>query len=483
MIQVSPGHSFVANQLYLWRDRLNHRAMATVSLAIALGCICGTAGVKAPLHKALLMSTATAASVLSLRSSKAHRFADVMVASLERASLDGWQQQAVQALMPTTKRGNEQPLEAEIIEEAPDQFLLSVAQMKDPVAIQICGALSALGVPCYCSKIEEGLAFDRYYLIPDDGIKASAVADKSKDLMLSGFCSEPTITVVGGAIAVDVARVDRRFANYADFIQDAPISASWMPIGLNQLTGELIGIDFADSNSPHGLIGGVTGGGKSELLRAAVRHLSGKDSIKLGLIDAKMSTWEDTDLPIVHNPVEAVGKLFKLVEHMETRRKVRSAAKCKDIATYNAQAETPLPRIIYFIEELKDLIDALQFAGESELKILNEAVALSFDSSLEIGTGAKQMKPQDALLMAIGRIGQAGRSEGIHLVVATQEPSKKLMDSLISNLPVKISLKMRSHVEAGLIQCPGADKLLGKGDLLLNVPGKSIVRCQSLYCD
>ena len=342
-----------------------------------------------------------------------------------------------------------------------------------------------LGVKTQVVAIQEGLAFTRYLLRPDGGVKAASILDKANDLRVQcGFSSEPMISIVSGAVAIDVPKDLRQFAKYADYANVDPQGECWLPIGVNQLTGELVGIDFADSNSPHCLLAGMTGGGKSELLRSLTRYgLDNYDrsALQFELIDPKMSTWEDFDVPVIHDPVEAIAKLFKLVKLMEMRRQVRSKAGCKDLATYNAQSDRPMHRVICVIEEVKDLIDALKFAPQSKLDELNEVMSDAFDSEMTIGNGSKQMKPAVAILMAMARLGQAGRSEGIHLFAVTQEPDKDLLEDLMSNLPVRIALNMRSHVEAGILQLPGAEKLLGKGDMLMALPGRSIERLQSLY--
>ena len=475
----------LTQELHLWNDRRYFNGAMWTCTALSVGAFCALSAVRSPAAKLALSIATLGTAAAGLHCRERHYQADRRVRNWEYADLGGHAQVAVREMQPIDARSRreEEAITETENENEEDPVLKRIMAIEDKTGRKLLLSLVSFGIEAELQGIQRGLAFDRYLLRPGAGVSVAAIEKLSKDLIVSvGIESAPIIQAVSGAIAVDIPKVDRGFANYADYIHTAPEGEAWMPIGVNQLAGELVGIDFADSNCPHLLIGGTTGSGKSELLRSAVRCLSDNPSVKLGLIDIKRSTWEDFDLPVEHNGVNAIAKLFKLVRHMEDRRKVRSKVGAKDIATYNLTASEPLPRIIYFVEELKDLIDSLKFASQNELEEVNQLIGEIFDSQTSIGDGKGQIKPQVALLMAIARIGQAGRSEGIHLVITTQEPDKKLLDDLISNLPVKVALRMRSHVESNLVQCPGAEKLMGKGDLLLNVPGRSIDRLQSLYC-
>jgi DNA segregation ATPase FtsK/SpoIIIE, S-DNA-T family len=474
----------VTESLRLWGDRSTHRNNTLVFGLLALGLFCGTASVKTIEGKIALNLTALGTLTMAWQSHKRHHFSDVMAGAMETAAIEGFLEELSKKALPIDAKSEPEPepetIEAEVVE---DEFFLNLPE--DRVGRAIALVLMTLGVKTQVAAIQDGLAFTRYLLRPDGGVKAASILDKANDLRVQcGFSSEPMIGVVSGAVAIDVPKESRQFAKYSDYANVEPQGECWLPIGVNQLTGELVGIDFADSNSPHCLIGAVTGGGKSELLRSMTRYgLDNYDrsALQFELIDPKMSTWEDFGVPVIHDPVEAIAKIFRLVKMMELRRQVRAKVGCKDVATYNAQSDRAWHRVICAIEEIKDLVDALKFAPQSKLDELNELMTDAFDSEMTIGNGKGQMKPTTAILMAMARIGQAGRSEGIHLIGVTQEPDKALLEDLMSNLPVRIALKMRSHVEAGILQLPGAEKLLGKGDMLMALPGRSIERLQSLY--
>ena len=475
----------VTESLRLWGDRSTHRNNTIALGVLALGLFCGTGNVKAIEYKIALNLASLGALTLSWQSHKRHHFSDVMAGAMETAAIEGFLEELSKKALPIDAKFEPEPepetIEAEVVE---DEFFLNLPE--DRVGRAIALVLMTLGVKTQVVAIQEGLAFTRYLLRPDGGVKAASILDKANDLRVQcGFSSEPMIGVVSGAVAIDVPKESRSFAKYSDYANVEPQGECWLPIGVNQLTGELVGIDFADSNSPHCTIGAATGGGKSELLRSMTRYgLDNYDrsALQFELIDPKMSTWEDFEgVNVIHDPVDAVSKLFRLVKMMELRRQVRAKVGCKDLATYNAQSDRPMHRVVCCVEEVKDLIDALKFAPQSKLDELNELMTDAFDSEMTIGNGNKQIKPAAAILMAMARIGQAGRSEGIHLIAVTQEPNKELLSDLMSNLPVRIALKMRSHVEANILQLPGAEKLLGKGDMLMALPGRSIERLQSLY--
>jgi FtsK alpha domain len=315
-------------QALMMGDRLTHRSYSIIFGIASVLLICTAPFIKPSWAKTLFSAVpATACLTIGLISCKRHHLADRVVSHSQNAAFGGFDQQLIKLFQPVDSRSHADP-ELEELAESPalDPWEEKIINIADPKARQLILALANFNLDADLIGVKEGLAFTRYLLSPGASVTVASIEKLGKDLMVSlGAAQMPIIQAVQGAIAVDVPNPQRQFANYDDHIRNAPDSESWMPIGVDQLSGELLGIDFADSNCPHALIGGVTGGGKSELLRAAVRHLSDKDGIKLGLIDVKMSTWEDTDHQVVHNPVEAVGKLFKLVQHMESRRKVRAA--------------------------------------------------------------------------------------------------------------------------------------------------------------
>jgi len=437
------------------------------------------------------LTTAAAGYGLFVRNQYHHGRFEVEMA--ESGYRQGWKEQMVKLFAPTDAN-QEAFVEAELVDEADyqalldDPFMIGTANTTDPTAKSICLALTNLGMACYCDRIDRGLAFDRFYLTPDRGIKFAGIKDKAKDLMVAaGFEQEPNITVVSGAIAVDVARGDRKFANYQDFITDDIRPGCQVPVGVNQLSGELVYLDFADPNSCHQLIAGTTGSGKSEALATQVQYvLDHYPDVKLLLVDVKMSTFGrfkgNPNVTLIESASHGAIAISKVVSKMQERRNQREGF--KDVESYNAQADKPINRILVYVEEVQDMIDGLQILTPDELEAMSGEISQAFDSEVVIGSGKGAMSPKDVLVLMLGRIGQAGRSENINLTLITQEPDKRMLDKLIGNLPAKIGLRLNSYVESNVI-LPGKDahceRLLGKGDLMYSVPGKPLQRLQSLF--
>jgi FtsK/SpoIIIE family len=379
---------------------------------------------------------------------------------------------------------------------------LKAGGIDDPMAKQIESTLKSYQAEAIVTGKTDGLAFDRYTVQPNNGVKFGKIAGLGRELLMGlGLNSEPLISATADGIALDVARSERGFVNYADYIDDGDRPGCQVPIGVDQLTGELVWMDFADSNTPHACFAGGTGSGKSEALRGQVKYVvENHKNSRLLLIDVKASTFSEYEgvegVAVIENAVHGAIAIVEMAAKMEKRRTTRKGF--KDVATYNEQSANPLPRILIYVEELKDMLDGLKTCTPNELEAMGAAASQAFDSDIYVGYGGKvqieneegkmvsvpAVKPESLVMMALGRIGQAGRSESIHLALITQEPDKNLLDSLIGNLPAKVALRLNSFIESNVI-LPGknahCEKLLGKGDLLYSVPGQELQRIQSLW--
>ena len=224
--------------------------------------------------------------------------------------------------------------------------------------------------------------------------------------------------------------------------------------------GPLTG-DLADPASCHLLVGGVTGSGKSVLLRAiaaSLVHFHSPAAINLTLVDPKRVSFgrlaaglaAHLHRPLVHSSDEALPILTELIEEMELRYALFDGARVQDIDEYNeCQAESErLVRRVVIIDEFQALVTH---------------------------------KPtRDAFLDAIQRLGAKARASGIHLVLSTQRPTRDAIPTSIkANLPGKIALKVTSAGESRVIlDARGAEQLLGKGDLIADL-GHSATRAQA----
>lgn len=221
--------------------------------------------------------------------------------------------------------------------------------------------------------------------------------------------------------------------------------------------------DLSDPSSCHLLIGGVTGSGKSVLLRAiaaSLVHFHSPAALDLTLIDPKRVSFgrlaaglaAHLHRPLVHSTDEAVPILAELVEEMELRYSLFDGARVQDIEEYNESqpASERLVRRVVIIDEFQDLVT--------------------------------QRPTRDAFLDAIQRLGAKARASGIHLILATQRPTRDAVPTSIkANLPGKIALRVTSAGESRIIlDTRGAEHLLGKGDLLADL-GHSPVRAQAPF--
>jgi len=224
---------------------------------------------------------------------------------------------------------------------------------------------------------------------------------------------------------------------YEDFIAEAPLP---IPLGVGS-GGENVVIDL--TRMPHLLIAGATGSGKSVCMNTIATGLlmsRTPEEVRIVMVDPKrveLTPYTGVPhlyaAPVVEADV-AVGILKALVEEMTDRYKVLESAGVRNIIAYNDQATTKMPYLVIMVDELADLM--LTSASEVERLLC--------------------------------RLAQLGRATGIHLVVATQRPSVDVVTGLIkANFPSRISFGVTSQIDSRtIIDGPGAEKLLGKGDML-----------------
>lgn len=230
--------------------------------------------------------------------------------------------------------------------------------------------------------------------------------------------------------------------------------------------GDVVCGDFSDPSTPHLLVAGSTGSGKSYLLRAIIASLvqyHGPESLRFTLIDPKRVTFTvpsfqaavaaHLDGPVGYDAEDALPVVERLVELMDERYRLMERERVSDIDELNElRPSGRLERKIVVVDEFGELA-------------ANRALATAFFD-------------------AIGRLGAKARAAGIHLVLATQRPDKATVPpTLKANLGGKVALKVASAVNSRIIlDEAGAEKLLGKGDLLANL-GHGVVRAQAPVID
>ncbi len=328
-------------------------------------------------------------------------------------------------------------------------------------------ALQSFGVSARIVNVIRGPAVTRYELELDQGVKLNKITNLSGDIALAL-----------GASAVRVAPIPDKISTVGIEVPNRQVS----PVCIRDVLGSRI---FTDSPSkvsfavgkdisgqpivgniarlPHMLIAGTTGSGKSVCTNSLIISLLYKatpEEVRLIMVDPKMvelSVYNGIPhllIPVVTDPKKAAGALQWAVSEMMKRYQKFSEVGAKDLASYNnhaAQGEDlePMPQIVVVIDELADLM--LVAAKEVEESIC--------------------------------RVAQMGRASGIHLVIATQSPRADVITGLMkANIPSRIAFAVASSLESRIIlDTIGAEKLVGKGDMLYAPLGQDKLRVQGCF--
>ena len=318
-------------------------------------------------------------------------------------------------------------------------------------------------------NVTQGPAVTRFEVQPEPGVKVNKITNLSDDIKLSLAARDIRIEApIPGkhTIGIEVPNQKSRPVFINEIIQSPVFRESVSPLtailGLD-ISGKPIVTDL--KKMPHGLIAGATGSGKSVCINTILVSLLFKASpedLKLLLIDPKMVELAPYNRiphlvsPVITDVKAATASLKWAVDEMERRYElfahtgVRDINRFNELAMKNKQYSDKLPFIVIVIDELADLM---------------------------------MMSPAD-VEEAICRIAQKARACGIHLIVATQRPSVDVITGLIkANIPTRIAFSVSSQVDSRtIIDISGAEKLLGRGDMLFLENGSSKpVRLQGTY--
>ncbi len=328
-------------------------------------------------------------------------------------------------------------------------------------------ALISFGVSAHIVNVTRGPAITRYELELDQGVKLNKITNLSNDIALAL-----------GASAVRVAPIPDKISTVGIEVPNRQVT----PVCIRDVIGSRA---FADSASkvsfavgkdiagncvvgniakmPHMLIAGTTGSGKSVCTNSLIISLLYKatpEEVRLIMVDPKMvelSVYNGIPhllIPVVTDPKKAAGALQWAVSEMMKRYQKFSEVGAKDLASYNkhaAQREDleAMPQIVVVIDELADLM--LVAAKEVEESIC--------------------------------RVAQMGRASGMHLVIATQSPRADVITGLMkANIPSRIAFAVDSAMNSRIIlDASGAEKLVGKGDMLYAPLGQDKLRVQGCF--
>lgn len=269
-----------------------------------------------------------------------------------------------------------------------------------------------------------GPTFIRFFAKPRRGVTVRSLTQLGESVwMRLGSSQPPQIALECGRITIDVELRDRQSVEFANWTRALPhrdrIGVSRFAVGVT-VDGQLHFADLARPESAHFLVAGTNGSGKSEWLRSTLASLLASNStvtLKLALIDPKRSAFGSFGRsPYLWQPVvysEGVEELFGgLIEEMEGRYDILSAAHVDNLAEYNARESSPMPRIVCVCDEYADLL----LADRQRRKDIENQVA---------------------------RLGAKARAAGIHLIFATQRPSRDIVKGVIdANFSGRVALRV-----------------------------------------
>ncbi len=318
--------------------------------------------------------------------------------------------------------------------------------MQDSEALE--NVLASFGVKTKVVEVVCGPSIIRYELQPAPGVKISRIVSLSDDIALAlaarGLRIEapvPGKSVVG----IEVARDETTPVYFKDVLSSEAFGKSRSRLSIAfgvDINGNAIVGDLADM--PHLLIAGATGSGKSvcmNTLICSILYKAKPDEVKFIMVDPKKVEMTGyVGLPHLGRPVVTDAKkasqvLKEVVNEMERRYLVFVSANVKNFASYNELPDVPkMPQIVVLIDELADLMMVASHDVEA----------------------------------SICRLAQMARAAGIHLVIATQRPSVDVITGLIkANIPSRIAFAVSSQIDSRtILDMGGAEKLLGKGDML-----------------
>ena len=327
--------------------------------------------------------------------------------------------------------------------------------------------MRSFGIEAKVTNYSIGPTVTRYELIPSVGVRVSKIKNLSDDIALNLAAESIRIEApIPGkaAIGIEIPNKEKRTVYFREIIESDAFRYNRSKLAAclgSGISGEPVVVDLA--KMPHLMIAGTTGSGKSVCTNGIIMSMlfnASPEEVKFILIDPKMVEFSKYNgiphllLPVVTEPKKAASALAWAVDQMEKRYKLLAMYGVRDLKSYNAYAEThglsKMPTIVIIIDELADLM----------------------------------MVARDSVETAINRIAQKARAAGMHLVVATQRPSVDVITGLIkSNIPVRIALKVSSQVDSRtIIDVTGAEKLLGRGDMLYHSPESSKdLRIQGAY--
>ena len=332
-------------------------------------------------------------------------------------------------------------------------------------AMRLQQTLNTFGVKVTITDISQGPSVTRYELQPEQGVKVSKIVGLADDIKLNLAATDIRIEApIPGkaAIGIEVPNKENMTVALRDLLESNEFREFNSNIAFavgKDIAGKTVVADIA--KMPHMLIAGATGSGKSVCINTLIMSILYKahpDDVKLIMVDPKvveLSVYNGIPhllIPVVTDPKKASAALHWGVSEMEDRYRKFADYNVRDLKGYNKKIETmpvcegeerpkKMPQIVIIVDELADLM--MVCPGEVEESIC--------------------------------RLAQLARAAGIHLIIATQRPSVDVITGLIkANMPSRVAFSVSSGVDSRtILDMNGAEKLLGKGDMLFYPQGYS----------
>ena len=332
-------------------------------------------------------------------------------------------------------------------------------------AMRLQQTLNTFGVKVTITDISQGPSVTRYELQPEQGVKVSKIVGLADDIKLNLAATDIRIEApIPGkaAIGIEVPNKENMTVALRDLLESKEFREFNSNIAFavgKDIAGKTVVADIA--KMPHMLIAGATGSGKSVCINTLIMSILYKahpDDVKLIMVDPKvveLSVYNGIPhllIPVVTDPKKASAALHWGVSEMEDRYRKFADYNVRDLKGYNKKIETmsvpegeerpkKMPQIVIIVDELADLM--MVCPGEVEESIC--------------------------------RLAQLARAAGIHLIIATQRPSVDVITGLIkANMPSRVAFSVSSGVDSRtILDMNGAEKLLGKGDMLFYPQGYS----------
>ena len=347
----------------------------------------------------------------------------------------------------------------EILSKGEKKTIKGGAKALTDVATRLQKTLYSFGVQAKVENVTVGPAITRYELKPAEGVRVSKIANLADDIALN--LAAETIRIeapIPGkqAVGIEVPNQEKEMVHLRDVLESDEFaeSKSKMSVALGKdVAGKVTIADMA--KMPHTLIAGSTGSGKSVCINTIITSIIYKakpSEVKLVMVDPKvveLSVYNGIPhllIPVVTDPKKAAGALAWAVQEMDNRYNLFAQKGVRDLKGYNALIEKEegvgkLPQILIIIDELADLMMV----------------------------AAKEVED------SICRLAQKARAAGMHLIIATQRPSVDVITGIIkANIPSRIAFAVSSQVDSRtILDQVGAEKLLGKGDMLFYPTGSA----------